>query len=116
MDRLHRATDHAAEFFKRAAERGRNLGSTTAKLLELLDEHGPAALDDALREVLERDVIHVPSVRQVLEQRRHAAGKPLPISIPIADPRLRDVVVRPHDLSTYDHLNEHDDEDEDTTA
>jgi transposase len=112
MDRLHRSTQHAAAFFKRAAERGRNLGSITAKLLELLDEYGPIALDGALREVIERDVIHVPSVRQVLEQRRHADGKALPTSIPIADPRLRDVVVRPHDLSTYDHLNEDDDDEE----
>lgn len=116
MDRLHHATEHAATFFKRAAERGRNLGSMTAQLLELLDEYGPIALDDALREVIERDVIHVPSVRQVLEQRRHADGKALPTSIPITDPRLRDVVVRPHDLSTYDHLNEDDDDEEETPS
>lgn len=115
MDRLHRATEHAGTFFKRAAERGRNLGSVTAQLLELLDEYGPLALDEALREVVERDVIHVPSVRQLLEQRRYAHGKELPTSIPITDPRLRDVVVRPHDLSTYDHLNEDDNDEEGTS-
>lgn len=97
---------------QRAAERGRNLGSTTAKLLELLDEHGAAALDQALAEVLERDVIHVPSVRQLLEQRRHADGRPTPVAIAITDPRLRDLAVRPHDLSTYDQLDK-DDEDDD---
>src|SRR5690606_19213814 len=106
LDRLRHATTNAERFMQRAAELGRNLGSITAKLLELLDEHGAAALDDALHEVLERDVIHVPSVRQVLEQRRHAAGRPLPSAVDITDPQLRDVVVRPHDLSIYDRLDE----------
>ena len=114
LDRLRHATTNAERFMQRAAELGRNLGSITAKLLELLDEHGAAALDDALHEVLERDVIHVPSVRQVLEQRRHAAGRPLPSAVDITDPQLRDVVVRPHDLSIYDRLDEGDDDDQDT--
>lgn len=112
LDRLHRATKHADEFMQRAAERGRNLGSTTAKLLELLDEYGAAALDQALAEALERDVIHVPSVRQLLEQRRHADGRPAPLAVTITDPRLRDLAVRPHDLSTYDQLNTDDDDDD----
>lgn len=116
MDRLRRTTTHAASFLQRAAERGRNLGNTTAKLLELLDEYGPLALDEGLAEVLERDVIHVPSVRQVVEQRRRASGRPLPNAIPLSDPRLRDVVVRPHDLSTYDQLLAEDDDDDDTTT
>lgn len=115
LDRLRHATTNAERFMQRAAELGRNLGSTTAKLLELLDEHGAAALDDALHEVLEHDVIHVPAVRQVLEQRRHAAGRPLPSKVHITDPQLRDVVVRPHDLSIYDQLDK-DDDDDDTTS
>lgn len=114
LDRLRHATTNAERFMQRAAELGRNLGNITAKLLELLDEHGAAALDDALHEVLERDVIHVPSVRQVLEQRRHAAGRPLPSVVDITDQKLRDVVVRPHDLSIYDRLDQGDDDDQDT--
>ena len=113
LDRLRHATSHAERFMQRAAELGRNLGSITAKLLELLDEHGAAALDDALREVLERNVIHVPAVRQVLEQRRHATGRPLPSAVHITDQKLRDVVVRPHDLSIYDQLGKDDDDDQD---
>jgi transposase len=108
MNRLRNAAPQSEPFLQRAAERGRNLGSTTAKLLELLDEYGALALDEALREVIARDVIHVPSVRQLLEQRRHAEGRPQPLAIPLSDPRLRDLVVRPHDLSTYDRI--HDDE------
>lgn len=115
MDRLRHSTTHAEAFLHQAAQRGRNLGSVTARLLELLDEYGPVRLDEVLAEVLEREVIHVPSVRQMLEQRRHADGQPLPTAVAIADPRLRDVVVRPHDLSTYDQLTGDDDDDEDTS-
>ena len=114
IDRLRHAAPNAELFLQRAAERGRNLGSITAQLLEVLDEYGAVALDHALREVLERGVLHVPSVRQVLEQRRHAQGRPLPAPVAITNPRLRDVVVRPHDLSTYDQLTEDGDDDDNT--
>ena len=112
LERLHHATTHAETFMQRAAERGRNLGSTTARLLRLLDEYGATDLDQALAEVLARDVIHVPSVRQLLEQRRHAAGRPQLVPVAITDPRLRDLAVRPHDLSTYDLLTKDDDDDD----
>lgn len=112
MDRLRHAAPASARFLERAAERGRNLGNTTAKLLELLDEHGAADLEHALREVLERDVIHVPSVRQLLEQRRHAQGRTVPLAVAIKDPRLRRIAVRPHDLSTYDRIKKDDDDDD----
>lgn len=59
MDRLRHAAPTTAVFLQRAAERGRNLGNATAKLLELLDEYGAALLEPAISEVLARDVIHV---------------------------------------------------------
>jgi hypothetical protein len=52
----------------------------------------------------------------VLEQRRRASGRPLPTAIALTDPRLRDVVVRPHDLSTYDQLREDEDDNDETTS
>ena len=109
MDRLRHAAPTSERFLQRAAERGRNLGSTTAKLLELLDAYGGAALDEAIGEVLARDVVHVPSVRQMLEQRRHASGRPLPVAVALTNPRLREVVVRAHDLSTYDRITQDND-------
>jgi transposase len=115
MDRLRHAAPTSAVFLQRAAERGRNLGSSTAKLLELLDEYGAALLDDAIAEVLGRDVIHVPAVRQVLEQQRHARGRPLPTAVALGDARLRDVVVRPHDLADYDRINKDDDDEQEDT-
>jgi transposase len=112
LDRLRHAAKASALFLQRAAERGRNLGSMTAKLLELLDEHGAVDLDHALREVIERDVIHVPAVRQLLEQRRHAQGRAVPLPVALKDPRLRGVVVRPHDLSSYDRISQDEDDDD----
>jgi len=113
MDRLRQAAPHSGVFLRGVAERGLNLGSTTARLLALLDEYGAGELDDALRETTELGLVQVHSVRQILEQRRHAQGLPPPIAVALPDPRLRDVVVRPHDLSTYDQINEHEDEDDD---
>ncbi len=110
MDRLRHAAPASEGFLVRAAERGRNLGSMTAKLLVLLDEHGGAELDAVLADVLERDVIHVPSVRQLLEQRRHAQGREVPLPVSLTDPRLRRIVVRPHDLATYDLITKEDDD------
>ena len=103
----------AAVVLRRAAQRGLNLGSLTAKFLELLDTYGAAELEQAIREINEREVVHVPAVRQVLEQRRHAQGRPMPLPIPLADERLRDLAVRPHDLRTYDNLGKDDDDEHD---
>jgi transposase len=109
LDRLYRAAPSCETLLVRAAERGMNLGSTTARLLVLLDHYGATELDDAVREINEREIVHVPSVRQLLEQRRLAANRPavLPVHLP-PDPRIRDVVVRPHALSTYDDLGDDD--------
>ena len=81
----------------------------TARLLRLLDEYGPAELELALVEVNGRGVVHVPAVRAVLERRRHAKGRPAPVAVALPDdPRIRELVVRPHDLATYDHIDDDD--------
>lgn len=113
MDRLRHCAPAAEELLRRAAQRGLNLGSHTAKLLELLDTYGAAELEQAIREINEREVVHVPAVRQILEQRRHAQGRPMPLPIPLADARLRELAVRPHDLRIYDNLGKDDDDEHD---
>ena len=86
------------------AERGGNLGSTTARLLQLLDAAGAAELEDALVEALERDTIHVGAVRQIVDRRRSAAETAAPGSIPITRGEHADLVVTPHALASYDAL------------
>jgi transposase len=103
MDRLAHAAPSSRTLLERLAERGENLGSVTARLLRLLETYGAEALDHAILEALERDVPHPGAVQQVLERERAAAGRPpaLPLLLP-DDPRLRDLEVRPHPLSSYD--------------
>jgi transposase len=116
MDRLRHAAPASVDFLNRAAERGLNLGNITGRLLTLLDEHGASELDAALVEINAREVVHVPAVRMLLEQRRHAQGRPPLVAVTLPDdPRLRDIVVRPHLLETYDQLREDKDDDDDQT-
>ena len=116
IDRLHHAAPAAKELFLRAGQRAHHLGVLTRGLLRLLDSHGPAALDEAIRDALQQDAPHLGTVRQLIDRRRHARGvpPPLPVHLP-DDARVRDLHVQPHSLSDYetlqhDHLHDDDDE------
>lgn len=113
LDRLHHACSNAEAFFAAAAERAANLGSITSGLNNLLDLYDATALNQALGAALLGGVPHLAAVRQLLEQRRHAQDLPPPLAVALpADPRVRDVVVQPHELSTYDQIQtEYDDDD-----
>jgi transposase len=104
LDRLARAAPSSQAFLRIVTEQGANLGSTTARLLQLLDAVGPSELEYALVEALERDTVHVGAVRQVIDRRRSERGLPPPVSIPVARGEHSDLVVTPHPLSTYDSL------------
>jgi transposase len=104
LDRLAKAAPSSKAFLRIVAEQGVNLGSTTARLLQLLDAVGPAELEAALVEALERNTVHVGAVRQVTDRRRSQRGLPPPVSIPITRGEHGDLVVTPHALSTYDTL------------
>ena len=104
LDRLAKAAPSSQAFLRIVAEQGQNLGSTTSRLLQLLDTVGPGELEEALVEALERDTIHVGAVRQITDRRRSQRGLPPPVSIPVARGEHGDLVVTPHALSTYDAL------------
>lgn len=108
LDRLARAAPSSTAFLKLVAQRGGNLGHTTARLLHLLAQAGPAELEEALVEVLEHDALHVGAVRQVLDRRRSERGAPPPVAISLAHEAHRHLVVTPHSLSTYDALTKDD--------
>lgn len=111
LDRLAKAAPSSQAFLRHVADQGHNLGSTTARLLHLLDSAGAAELEEALVEVLERGTFHVGAVRHVLDRRRSERGLPPPVSIPIAPPEHRDLVVTPHALGSYDALKKEDGDD-----
>ena len=88
--------------------RGDNIGSTIAGLLQLLDAAGAVELEEAIREVLQSNVIHVGAIRQVVDRRRAGRGLPPPVSIPVTRGEHAELVVTPHALSTYDALTKED--------
>ena len=114
LDRLHHACANTAAFFAAVAARQGNLGAATTGLITLLDLYGASALDAALGTALHAQTAHLAAVRQVLEQRRHAATQPPPIPVALSEQQLRDIVVHPHELGTYDQIHtEHADDDTD---
>jgi transposase len=108
LDRLARAARTSQAFLRIVAERGDNVGSTTARLLQILNTAGAAELEEALVEALERDTVHVGAVRQIVDRRRSARGLPPPVSIPVTRGDHAELVVTPHALSTYDALKKED--------
>jgi transposase len=111
LDRLSKAAPNSRTFLRLIAEKGENVGSSTSRLLGLLDQAGAAELEEALVEALERNTIHVGAVRHVLDRRRSERGLPPPVMIPLAPGAHRDLVVSPHALSTYDALGAKEDTD-----
>jgi transposase len=104
-DRLAQAAPASATLLVRAAERGSNLGSITASLVQLLERYGASQLDAAILEALERDVPHPNAVRLALERRRDDRRQDPPVAIILpAHVRARDKTVQPHSLETYDQL------------
>ncbi len=106
MDRLHQAAPASEKMFQIAAKRGQNLGALTSGLLHLLDLYGAVELEQGVLEAVSAEACHVSAVRQVLERRRREQSLPEPVAIVVpADPRIKNLVVIPHDLASYDKLN-----------
>lgn len=106
MDRLRHAAPSSKQLLRLAAERGGGLGGLTSGLLKLLDLYGAAELEQAIQEALVSQVAHLSAVRLVLERRRRERNLPPPVEIAVPDdPRIRNLVVVPRNLSTYDELH-----------
>jgi transposase len=119
LDRLQHAAPSSGALLAAIAERGSNLGGSTARLLRLLDQHGARELEAAIAEALAHGTPHLAAVHQVLDRRRFASGQPPPVPVVLPDdPRIKNLVVKPHALGTYDALNTKggDDTDNDDNA
>lgn len=105
--RLIAVCPSATAFLEAIALHGGHLGGTTARLLRLLDQYGAEAVDTALRDAHARGAFAAQSVAHILDQRRRARGLPAPLD-PILpdDPRVRDLVIVPHRLDSYDRLSD----------
>jgi hypothetical protein len=94
-----------------AFAKGENAGSTTLKLLRLLDDYGAEALGVALVEALKRDTPRMSSVAYLLERHRRADRRRAPLPVDLSRrPDLADLVVRPHQAEIYDELSRSDDD------
>jgi transposase len=106
QDRLIKAVPISETLLIQAADRGHPLGSITANLLVLLDRYGSTEMTAAIEEALSRNVPHPNAVRLALEKRREEKNHLPPIAIDLPnDERVRQLVVRPHDLNHYDQLS-----------
>ena len=94
--------------------------SLTASLLRLLDRYGATELQAAIGEALARGVPHPNAVRLSLDRRRESRDQAPPLAVELPeDPRVKKMVVRPHNLDDYDQLQadsqttpENDDDDD----
>jgi transposase len=107
IDRLAHAVPSSQQLIEAIAERGDNVGSAVNWMLRLLDSFGPERVERATREAIEHGTAHPQAVRHILDRRSRQSGRPpaIPVELP-DDPRVRDLAVRPHDLSGYDRLGE----------
>ena len=111
-DLLRVAAPETDRLFEQLALRGDNLGGTTVRLLQLLDNYGPEELRAAVTTAIERAAWGAGSVAHILEQRRRARGQKPPVRVELPrDPRVRDLRVQSHDLGGYDALINDEDDD-----
>ena len=109
-DRLHHAAPSAKALFVAAAQRNHHLGVLARGLIELLNAHGPVALERAIAAALDADAAYLGGVRHFIDQQRKDSDKPPPLALALPDdPRLRTLSVRPHDLADYDRLHDESD-------
>jgi transposase len=110
MNRLQHVAPSSVQFFKKAAERGHNMGRLTQILIWSLDLYGAAELEAALSEVLANGTIHSQSVQKVLEKRRRAQGLAPPVAVTFScNTRANDLQVVPKSLDVYDKLLKQED-------
>jgi transposase len=104
-DRLRQSCPRADAFLDALALRGEALAPQTLALLRLLDQYGAVAVDGALTEAVSRGAINAASVAHLLDHRARARHTPPPLAVVLPDdPRVRDLRVTPHRLTTYDAL------------
>ena len=110
-DLLRATCSNADAFIAELAQRGEHIGPHTSRLLKLLDRYGANELDSALEEALRRNAIGASAVAHICDQRQQKRGQP-PILPPVISQQIRDrdVTITPHDLNTYDDLNQDDDD------
>lgn len=106
QDRLMQAAPSSATLLIKAAERGYKIGAIVSQLLKLLDDYGASELETSIQTALAKQVPHSSAVRIDLERQREARHLPPPIGLALPDDaRVRNLIIRPHQLEDYDQLH-----------
>jgi transposase len=105
QNRLAASIPSSLTLLNQAAEQGYSLRTITHALLQLLDNYGAAELEIAIIEALSKNIPHPNAVQITLEKRREEREQPPPVSLSLHnDKRIRELVIRPHDIKNYDQL------------
>lgn len=106
QDRLAASVPSSLILLSQAAEQGYPLRTITHALLQLLENYGAAELEIAIIEALSKNIPHPNAVQITLEKRREEREQPPPISLSLHnDKRIRELIIRPHDIKNYDQLH-----------
>jgi transposase len=112
FDRLFAAIPSSKPMMHRLAEQGANLGATTSRLLQLLDQVGAERMERAVSEALTLGMPTLRAVHHLLDKHLRESGQAIPVAIPISNPRFARAVVKHHALSTYDRIHQHQGDDD----
>lgn len=101
QSRLRLVVPGVDRLFERWVDAGRNMGSVTSQMIDLLNAYGEAIVADAVGEVIARGMHDPGAVAVLCEQHRRKANKPVPIEIEVQS-HVGDREVIPHSLEVYD--------------
>jgi transposase len=104
-DWLRQLEPEVGTLLKLLAERGENLGSHVAQMVQLVQVYGVDDFAWAVKHAASRGTPRASSVAVLLQAKRHAANTPPPVPVQLPeDPRVRNLRVRRHDPAAYDTL------------
>lgn len=104
-NRIFHHCPSAEKLLESIAQRNQPLRGHTTDLNRLLDRYGAEALEWAIGEAIQKGATSAASVAHILDQRNQQQGRKPPLEPVLPDdPRVRDLRLEPHDLSSYDRL------------
>lgn len=105
--RLLDAVPEIETFLKALANIGGNLGSAVTSFDKLLAKHGAQSLSRAVAEATAANTLHTGAVGFILDRLKVEKNEltPIPLTLPDSS-KVRDIVVKPHQLKSYDSLGE----------
>ncbi len=105
QDRLTQTVACGSEFLKQAALRSYSLKTINKQLIDLLDDYGSDDLNATMTMALASGSPHPNTVRQNLDRlRAQRQESPLIPTTLSSNKKIKETIVKPHDLSDYDAL------------